>query len=83
MNDELTRQLAGIRLKKETVQGAASDDVSTETVTKIIHPILSNANIFGIDLYEAGIGQIIEKDFLAMLTGPGAVRKVLGQTFGG
>lgn len=82
MNDELTRQLAGISLKKETVQDTASDNISEKTVMKIIHPILSNANIFGIDLYEAGIGQIIEKDFLAMLDGPGAVRKTLEQTFG-
>ena len=56
--------------------------MSAETVIKIIHPVLSNANIFGINLYEAAIGPIIEKDFIAMLAGPGAVNEVLGQTFG-
>ena len=39
--------------------------------------ILSNANIFGIDLYEAGIGERIEEMFKEELAGPGAVRAAL------
>ena len=39
--------------------------------------ILSNANIFGIDLYEAGIGERIEEMFREELAGPGAVRAAL------
>ena len=39
--------------------------------------ILSNANIFGIDLYEAGIGEKIEDMFLEEIAGAGAVRNTL------
>ncbi len=39
--------------------------------------ILSNVNIFGVDLYEAGIGEQIEDILREELKGPGAVRKVL------
>ena len=39
--------------------------------------ILSNANIFGIDLYEAGIGEKVEALFLEEIQGPGAVRATL------
>ena len=38
---------------------------------------LSNENIFGIDLYKAGIGEKIEEMFLEEIAGPGAVRTVL------
>ena len=76
MNDELTRQLAGLRI------GSTADGICASIVSEAVHPILSNANIFGTDLYEAGIGKIIEKNFLAMLAGPGAVREFLKQTYG-
>lgn len=33
--------------------------------------------IFGIDLYEAGIGERTEEMFLEEIAGPGAVRNVL------
>ena len=39
--------------------------------------ILSNKNIFGVDLYEAGIGERIEEILRSELEGYGAVRKVL------
>lgn len=46
--------------------------------------ILSNENIFGVDLYQAGIGQEIEEILREEIQGPGAVRatlrKYLGQT---
>ncbi|MCR5450026.1 MAG: mannitol dehydrogenase family protein [Solobacterium sp.] len=42
-----------------------------------LKPVLSNANIFGIDLYEAGIGKKIEQMFLEETKGPGAVRNTL------
>ena len=42
-----------------------------------IRPLLSNANIFGSDLYEAGIGEKIESMVKKMLEGPGAVRNTL------
>lgn len=65
MLPELTDQLKGIQVgKPETYQGQLKD-------------ILSNANIFGINLYEAGIGEKIESMFLEEIAGTGAVRKTL------
>lgn len=65
MIPELTKQLEGIVVGKP------------ETYTGQLKPILSNANIFGIDLYEAGIGELIENMFAEEIAGPGAVRNVL------
>lgn len=48
-----------------------------ETYTGQLKAILSNANIFGIDLYEAGIGDKVEAMFLEEIAGPGAVRATL------
>ncbi len=39
--------------------------------------ILSNPHIFGVDLYEADLGQRVEGYFTELLEGPGAVRKTL------
>ena len=65
MLSELTEKLAGIEAgKPESYQGQLKD-------------ILSNANIFGSDLYEAGIGDKIETMFKEELAGPGAVRATL------
>ncbi|MBR0367711.1 MAG: mannitol dehydrogenase family protein [Clostridia bacterium] len=48
-----------------------------ETFTDQLRPILSNVNIFGVDLYQAGIGEKIETIFREELAGPGAVRATL------
>ena len=48
-----------------------------ETYTGQLKPLLSNANIFGVDLYEAGIGEFIEELFVELIQGPGAVRATL------
>ena len=40
-------------------------------------PILSNAELFGSDLYKTGLGEIIEEMFIEEIQGPGAVRKTL------
>lgn len=62
---ELTEAMKGIELGKlETYHGQ-------------LKSILSNENIFGIDLYKAGIGEKIEEMFLEEIAGPGAVRAVL------
>ncbi len=42
-----------------------------------LRPILSNTSIFGIDLYEAGIGERIEEIFREEIAGKGAVRRTL------
>jgi fructuronate reductase len=62
---ELSPVLAGIEVGKP------------ETYTGQLKCILSNANIFGIDLYKAGIGETIENLFTEEIAGPGAVRATL------
>lgn len=70
MNEELTRQLSGIRIGHP------------ESFTDQLRPILSNAHIFGIDLYQAGIGEKIEEMFREEIAGCGAVRKTLQKYLG-
>ena len=65
MLETLSQQLEGITLGHP------------ESVGDKVRPILSNANIFGSDLYEAGIGDLIEDLFKEELAGPGAVRATL------
>lgn len=65
MLPELTKALEGVEVgKPESYQGQ-------------LKPILSNENIFGINLYQAGIGETVEKMFVEEIAGPGAVRAVL------
>ncbi|MCD8369299.1 MAG: mannitol dehydrogenase family protein [Clostridiales bacterium] len=70
MAAELTAALAGIEVGKP------------ESYTGQLKGILSNANIFGIDLYEAGLGEKIEGMFKEMIAGPGAVRATLKKYVG-
>ena len=42
-----------------------------------LKPILSNANIFGVNLYEAGLGERIEEYFAELVSAKGAVRETL------
>ena len=65
MLPELQAQMAGIEFGKP------------DSVGEKLRPILSNENIFGIDLYKAGIGEKIEGIFKEEIAGPGAVRETL------
>ena len=65
MKDELRAQMAGIEVGKP------------ESLNGQLRPILSNANIWGIDLYAAGLGEKIEAMFREELAGNGAVRRTL------
>ena len=49
----------------------------THINSEILKPILSNANLFGVDLYEAGLGEKVENLFSSMLAGNCAVRNAL------
>jgi fructuronate reductase len=49
-------------------------------IHETLQPILSDRTIFGIDLYEAGLGDIVENYFSELITGPGAVRITLKKT---
>ena len=48
-----------------------------EYIGALLRPLLSNPTVFGVDLYEAGLGETVEQDFCALCAGPGAVRKTL------
>ena len=65
MLDELKAKLSGIELRHP------------ESADGKLKPILSNANIFGSDLYKAGLGDRIEELFKEELAGTGAVRATL------
>ena len=65
MIPELKEKLNGIELGKP------------ETVAEKLRPILSNKIIFGVDLYEVGLGEKIENMVKEELTGIGAVRSTL------
>ncbi len=42
-----------------------------------LQPILSNEKIFGVNLYEVGLGEKVEAYFAELVSGPGAVRNTL------
>lgn len=65
MADELKKHLSGIKI---------GDILS---YTGQLKNLLSNANIFGINLYEAGIGDKIEEMFVEEIAGKGAVRNTI------
>lgn len=60
-------------------------DVKLETnysiadIHKILSPILSNKIIFAIDLYEAGLGETVERHFKKMVKSYGAISEILSQ----
>ncbi len=47
---------------------------------ELLSPLLSDATLFGVNLYEAGLGEKVEGFFAQMVSGPGAVRKLLRET---
>lgn len=65
----------------ETLQ-AALQGVSLGDQTSNVKSILSNEAIFGINLYDIGLGEKIEGMFYEMLAGPGAVRRTLEKYVG-
>lgn len=70
MKEELQEQL------KEIAVG------QPETCKNQLKPILSNERLFAINLYEAGLGDKIEKMFREMLRGEGAVKATIHQYVG-
>ncbi len=67
---ELQEQLKGIHLGDQSL---AKD---------VLKPILSNAKIFAVNLYEVGLGEKVEAMFLELIAGPGAVRATLKKYLG-
>ena len=49
----------------------------TIDVESILKPVLSDNRIFGVDLYEVGMADLVCSYFKELIAGPGAVRKTL------
>ena len=64
MYEELAGKLAGVKV------GESCD------VHAVLSPILSDAKIFGVNLYEAGLGEYVESIFAELIAGKGAVREI-------
>ena len=64
--EESRRHIAGFQLGER-----ARLDLSN------LRPLLSNPDIFGVDLYQAGLGGRVEDYFSKMLSGKGAVRSTI------
>lgn len=65
MLDQLKTYIEGIELGK------------AETVGEHLKPLLSNDKIFGVNLYDVGLGKKIEGYFKELIAGQGAVKNVL------
>lgn len=50
---------------------------TAENIHEKVEPILSNDKIFGVNLYEAGLGEKVENAFTQMLQGTGAIKQTL------
>lgn len=87
------RYLMGVNDQGETFDRSA--DPMLDSLDKVISDvklgqeekpdisgILSNDRIFGLDLYDVGLGQKIEAMFIQLIKGPGAVRKTIDHYFG-
>jgi fructuronate reductase len=61
--------LSGISLGGTAVPGSS--------IHEALEPILSDSAVFGLNLYEAGLGERIEGYFAELIAGPGAVRETL------
>lgn len=64
--------LEDLQLHLQKVEFGNADSVGSH-----LRPILSNQRIFGIDLYEVGLGEKVEEFFKQLIKGPGAVRTTL------
>jgi fructuronate reductase len=52
-------------------------NISEKEAEEILRPIMSNKAIFGVDLFEAGLSDIVIGYFLELIAGKGAVRNTL------
>ncbi len=63
--EKVKQYVAGVKLGEKT-------DVHTA-----LEPILKDETIFGVNLYEAGLGEKVEGMFAEMTAGKGAIRSTL------
>ncbi|MCF0103819.1 MAG: mannitol dehydrogenase family protein, partial [Eggerthellaceae bacterium] len=70
--EEMRAHLCGIEIGESNLQ----------KIHDAVEPILSDAELFGVDLYELGLGKKIELLFVEELAAPGAVRATLKKYLG-
>jgi fructuronate reductase len=63
--DSLAQSLSGLKLGQKG------------PFHKVLQPILSDSKIFAVNLYEAGLGEKVERYFEDLMAGPGAVAETL------
>lgn len=66
-----------LEMLKEVMDNIHLGDTSAD-----IKEILSNENIFGLNLYEVGLGDVIEVMFLKMIASAGGIRRTLEEYLG-
>jgi fructuronate reductase len=67
---------------KTALNGISLGQANADGFHRQLQPILSNPAYFGVNLYEAGLGERVEEHFAQMLTGTGAVRQLLSTMVG-
>ena len=65
---------------KNGLGGIAMGETNRELIHSKLEPILSSPALFGLNLYENGPGKKVEDYFAEMISGPGAVRKLLSRS---
>lgn len=70
----------------EELQGMLAEvsvgmELSSDEAHRIVQPILSNKQIFGVDLYTTPLAAKVEGYFIELVAGPGAVRSVLDREY--
>lgn len=69
--DTIRPYISGIRLEEE------QEGTDVEEIEEKIRPVLENSDIFGVNLYEVGLAEKVCMYFKELVSGKGAVRKVL------
>lgn len=64
------------RLRGVSCEGELTDSM-TAHIRDVLKPILSDEELFGVDLYKAGIGKKVEDIYIEEIGGKGAVRRSL------
>ena len=73
---KLTRTLCLI-MPEEFVKDIEFGCTHLDSIHNKIEKLLKDKKIFGVDLYEVGLGQLVEKYFSELNAGPGAVKNTL------
>ena len=83
IDDNLNRfELSPDPLLEKVVPMLADIKIGDSDVHAKLENLFSDASIFGVNLYEVGLGELAEKYFVELIAGKGAVRKTLTKYVG-